>query len=251
MNQNKKVLGIIPARYASTRFPGKPLAMIHNRPMIQWVYEAVAEAFDALFVATDDQRIASAVKRFGGQVVLTSADIANGTERCLAAYKQLRNDLPFNVDVLVNIQGDEPLISKEQIYQLIRCFDNEKTSIATLVKLFNDSEDIKDPGQVKVVLDYTGRALYFSRAAIPFLRDSASKGSRKYLKHIGVYAYTPESLHSICKLPPSALEKAENLEQLRWIENGYAIQTSLTDYQNISVDTPKDLEDLISYLDPR
>lgn len=216
--------------------------------MIQWVYEAVQNAVDELYVATDDSRIEAAVQGFGGKVVMTSPDISNGSERCMAAYRLLKNKIDFEVDVIMNIQGDEPLISPQQVKELLGCFDNDENKIATLVKPFEADEDPSDPNQVKVVVNHQGRAMYFSRALIPFPRNSSPTVLPGYLKHIGVYAYTPKALQSVCQLAATNLEKTEQLEQLRWLENGFDIHTAQSTYQNISVDTPEDLENLLIIL---
>ena len=248
----KEVLGIIPARYASTRFPGKPLALIKNKPMIQWVYERSSDAFDLLYVATDDLRIKEAVLDFGGRVVMTSPDHSSGTERCREAMELVNADTGINISYVVNIQGDEPLIKAEQLNELVECIRQPGTDIATLIHPFGDDEDVSDPNKVKVVIDKYARALYFSRAAIPYIRDTEIGGTdtRKkgagpdYYKHIGLYAYTHKALKLITRLPPSALEKAESLEQLRWLEHGFTIRTSTSEYESIGVDTPEDLERL-------
>ncbi len=239
-----KFLGIIPARYASTRFPGKPLAMLGNRPVIQHVYEQVKECFDDLYVATDDDRIKEAVLGFGGKVVMTSEECRNGTERCLDAYKRLAIDC----DVIVNIQGDEPFIQKKQVKALMECFNNVNTDIATLVKPFEPSEGLErleSPNTPKVVMDENGFAIYFSRSVIPYLRGVEKcewLEKHTFYKHLGVYAYRASLLEDITRLPQSPMEKAESLEQLRWLENGYKIKVGVTDIETIGIDTPDDLE---------
>jgi len=248
----KEVLGIIPARYASTRFPGKPLVLIKNKPMIQWVYERSADAFDVLYVATDDQRIKDAVLGFGGRVVMTSPDHSSGTERCREAMDLVKAESGIDFSYVVNIQGDEPLIKPEQLKELVECIRQPSTDIATLIHPFEDDEDVSDPNKVKVVIDKYARALYFSRAAIPYFRDTEIGSSENekegsgpdYFKHIGLYAYTQKALKLITRLPSSPLEKAESLEQLRWLEHGFTIRTSISDYESIGVDTPEDLERL-------
>lgn len=239
-----KFVGIIPARYASTRFPGKPLAMLGEKPVIQRVYEQVLGCFDDLYVATDDERIAECVKTFGGKVVMTSALCNNGTERCLDAYKNLALDC----DVIVNIQGDEPFIQRKQVEALMKCFDNEETDIATLVKPFvpeDGLERLECPNSPKVVMNDNGFAIYFSRSVIPYLRGvekSKWLDAHTFYKHLGVYAYRVSVLKEITTLPQSPLEKAESLEQLRWLENGYKIRVGVTDIETIGIDTPEDLE---------
>lgn len=239
-----KFVGIIPARYASTRFPGKPLAMLGGKPVIQRVYEQVMECFDELYVATDDNRIKDAVLAFGGNVVMTSPDCNNGTERCLDAYRRLALDC----DVIVNIQGDEPFIQRKQVETLISCFDSEETDIATLVKSFEPAdglERLECPNSPKVVLNEKGYALYFSRSVVPYLRGVDKNEwlqKHTFYKHLGIYAYRACILEAITTLPQSPMEKAESLEQLRWLENGYRIKVGVTDIETIGIDTPEDLE---------
>lgn len=239
-----KFVGIIPARYASTRFPGKPLAMLGGKPVIQRVYEQVAGCFDELYVATDDDRIASAVKAFGGNVVMTSEDCKNGTERCLDAYKRLG----IECDVIVNIQGDEPFIQPKQVNALMACFDTEGTDIATLVKPFEVAdglERLECPNSPKVVFNEKGYALYFSRSVVPYLRGVVKEKwleNHTFYKHLGVYAYRTDILEALTTLPQSPMEKAESLEQLRWLENGYKIKVGITDIETVGIDTPEDLE---------
>lgn len=239
-----KFLGIIPARYASTRFPGKPLAMLGGKPVIQRVYEQVKECFDDLYVATDDERIKETVLSFGGNVVMTSEECKNGTERCLDAFMRLAID----ADVIVNIQGDEPFIQHKQVKALMECFDTEGTDIATLVKPFeaNDGfEMLENPNSPKVVLNENGFAIYFSRSIVPYLRGVEKDKwleNHTFYKHLGIYAYRAEVLNTITTLPQSPLELAESLEQLRWLENGYKIKVGVTDIETIGIDTPDDLE---------
>ena len=239
-----KLVGIIPARYASTRFPGKPLAMLGGKPVIQRVYEQVKDCFDDLYVATDDDRIKDAVLAFGGKVVMTSPACNNGTERCLDAYKRLALDC----DVIVNIQGDEPFIERKQVEALISCFDSEETDIATLVKPFEPAdglERLECPNSPKVVLNEKGYALYFSRSVVPYLRGvdkSEWLEKHTFYKHLGIYAYRAELLETLTTLPQSPMEKAESLEQLRWLENGYKIKVGVTNIETIGIDTPEDLE---------
>ena len=246
----KNILGVIPARYASTRFPGKPLAMIGNKPMIRWVYERLESFFDHLYVATDDRRIRHTVKKFGGKVIMTSENHRSGTERCRETMEILHRKTGEDFTHVVNIQGDEPLIREEQIKELISCFELPGTQIATLIKPIEPEENPGTPNLVKAVIDKNFRALYFSRLPIPYLRSDtpAKNGGVKRYKHIGLYAYQSAVLQEICDLPPSALETAEQLEQLRWLENGYRIQTRLTSYESMGVDTPQDLESVIGTL---
>ncbi|MBR4758241.1 MAG: 3-deoxy-manno-octulosonate cytidylyltransferase [Bacteroidaceae bacterium] len=238
-----KFLAIIPARYASTRFPAKPLAMLGGEPVIQRVYEQVSQVLDDVFVATDDERILKAVKDFGGRGVMTREDHKSGTDRCYEAYLKIGN----GADVVINVQGDEPFIQPSQIRSLMACFDEPSTQIATLVKPFAEADGLQtlqNPNSPKVVISDDNRALYFSRSVIPYLRgvpveDWLSK--HVFYKHIGLYAYRAETLAEITQLPQSTLEKAESLEQLRWLDNGYVIKVGFTDVETIGIDTPDDL----------
>ena len=235
------VFGIIPARYASTRFPGKPLAVLQGKPMVQWVYERVqsSEVCD-LAVATDDDRIADCVCGFGGKVVMTSPDHASGTDRCGEAARSMH---PSDNDVIINIQGDEPLISPREIHLLASAFEDRSVQIATLVNPFQDEGLLHNPNVVKVVKAKNGNVLYFSRLPIPYLRENATP-PKNYFRHIGIYAYRYGALKEIVKLPTSELENSEKLEQLRWLENGYTIRALECDYQGIGVDTPEDLKNV-------
>ena len=239
-----RFLGIIPARYASTRFPGKPLVDIDGKPMIQRVYEQVRSTVDALVVATDDERILVAVQNFGGRGILTSVEHHSGTDRCMEAFLKIGEDY----DVVINIQGDEPFIQPEQIELLKKCFSETDTQIATLVKPFDKNGDfektLQNPNTPKVVLNTRSEAIYFSRSVIPYLRykDTAEwLKNHTYYKHIGLYAYRPDVLKEITALPQSSLELAESLEQLRWLENGYKIKVAITHQETIGIDTPEDL----------
>lgn len=236
-------IGIIPARYASTRFPGKPLAEINGKIMIQRVYEQAkkASALHHVVVATDDERIQKAVLDFGGEVVMTSSEHQSGTDRCLEALRQ--QEMEF--EIVVNIQGDEPFISPDQINLILSCFHQENTEIATLVKLIEDEKELWNTNKPKVLMDEDDFAIYFSRQCIPYLRDVEKEKwleEFNFYKHIGMYAYRTETLAELCALKPSRLERAEGLEQLRWIENGYKIKTAITDEEALSVDSPEDLE---------
>ena len=239
-----KFIGIIPARYASTRFPGKPLAMLAGKPVIRRVYEQVKSVLDDVYVATDDQRIFDTVKSFGGMVVMTSANHKSGTDRIEEAVQKIGGDY----DVVINIQGDEPFIQASQIRTVCSCFDDENTQIATLGKPFTKEmgfEARENPNSPKIVVDNNGYAMYFSRSIIPFIRGKATDewiDSYPFLKHIGLYAYRRHVLDEITGLPQSSLEKAESLEQLRWLQNGYRIKVGLTDVETIGIDTPADLE---------
>lgn len=237
-----KFVAIIPARYASTRFPGKPLVNIGGKTMIQRVYEQVSKSINAIYVATDDKRIYDTVIAFGGKAIMTSNLHPSGTDRCYEAYTQINE----NFDVIINIQGDEPFIQPEQIEELKKCFDSKGTQIATLVKAIkNEDASLFNPNCPKVVIDKNNNALYFSRSPIPFLRGLNEKvwvNEHIYFKHIGIYAYCSEILKEIVQLPRTTLEIAESLEQLRWLENGYHIKVGYTDVESMGIDTPEDLE---------
>ncbi|MEN8202502.1 MAG: 3-deoxy-manno-octulosonate cytidylyltransferase [Bacteroidota bacterium] len=234
-------LGIIPARYASTRFPGKPLAMLGSKPMIQWVYERASKLFEHTVVATDDERILNTVLDFGGKALMTRKEHKSGTERCAEALKLYMDQSGHTFSHVVNIQGDEPLIQSGQLQALTDCFKITGTGIATLIRLLLPHEDPKNPNLVKAVVDKSLRALYFSRAPIPYVRDRRQEDPT-YYAHIGLYAFRSEVLEQIVKLPVSKLEQSESLEQLRWLEHGIVIQTDVTDIPSIGVDTPEDLE---------
>lgn len=239
-----RFIGIIPARYASTRFPAKPLAMLGGKMVIERVFEQVAGVLDAVYVATDDERIEKAVKDFGGNVVMTSVNHKSGTDRCYEAFTKVGS----GYDVVVNIQGDEPFIQASQLQAIKNCFADETTQIATLVKPFTESdgfEALENVNFPKVVVDKNMNAIYFSRSIIPYLRNvDKSEWLKKhtYYKHIGLYAYKAEVLKEITRLPQSSLEIAESLEQLRWIENGYKIKVGISDVETIGIDTPQDLQ---------
>lgn len=242
------IIAIIPARYESSRFPGKPLAMLKNKPMIQWVVENVSKAIDEVWVATDDKRIFAAVNQFGGKAVITKSIHQSGTDRCAEAARILEKNTNF--DVIINIQGDEPFIQPEQIELLKSCFTS-KTEIATLIKKVETEEELFNLNRPKVVLGKNGEALYFSRATIPFVREfEKSKwiSENTFWAHIGMYAYRSDILQKITRLEQGILEKAESLEQLRWLENGYKIQTAITTHQSIGIDTPEDLKNALQLL---
>ena len=238
-----KYIAIIPARYASTRFPAKPLALLGGKPVIQRVYEQVAGVLDDAVVATDDERIYDAVRSFGGRVEMTSTAHRSGTDRCWEAY--CRQGRPY--DVVVNVQGDEPFIRREQLEALKGCFDNPQIDIATLVKPFAAADGLaalENPNSPKVVLDAESRALYFSRSVIPYLRNVPREewlAHHTFYKHIGIYAFRSEVLRQVTSLPQSPLELAESLEQLRWLENGYKIGVGITEAETVGIDTPEDL----------
>ncbi len=243
-------IGIIPARYASTRFPGKPLADMDGKPMIQRVYERVSMKMDHVWVATDDNRIADAVRNFGGNVVLTSPDHRSGTDRCLEAYRNIGSQ----ADVIVNIQGDEPFIDPLQLQQIMDCFNDRTTQIATLVRPFSAAagyEALENPNSPKVVFDSNMNAMMFSRSVIPYIRGAERSewpARHQFYTHIGMYAYRAEVLAEITRLPQSSLELAESLEQLRWLENGYKIKVGISDCPTIGIDTPADLAAAIERL---
>ena len=246
-----KYLALIPARYASTRFPAKPLADILGKPMIQHVYERAARLFEHCYVATDDTRIADAVKAFGGNVVMTSTEHRSGTDRCREALEKVSAETGIEFDVVVNIQGDEPYIQTEQLELIKSCFADRDTQIATLVKPFSSDEDIFNPNLPKVVLNAHSEAMYFSRSPIPYLRNLPQEewqSAHTYLKHIGLYAYKSNILKEITSLEAGELEKLESLEQLRWIENGYKIKVAKTEFESYAIDTPEDLERLLEVL---
>ena len=235
------ILGVIPARFASTRFPGKPLAMIAGKSMIERVYyQASLASLTKIIVATDDARIADHVEQFGGEVVMTSADHPSGTDRCAEAL--LKCDGSY--DAVINIQGDEPFIEPGQIKAVAKLLD-QKASIATLVKKIKSNDELNNVNTPKVVLGKDGSAIYFSRHPIPFMKDVNTSDMLQlhtFYKHIGIYGYQADVLAAITSLPQSALEKAESLEQLRWLEHGYSIMTAETDQETIAVDTLADLE---------
>jgi 3-deoxy-manno-octulosonate cytidylyltransferase (CMP-KDO synthetase) len=241
-----RFVGIIPARYASTRFPGKPLADINGKSMIQRVVEQARNAgsLSDVVVATDDERIETHVKSFGGKAVMTSPDHQSGTDRCFEAIEQLGKG---NWDVVVNIQGDEPYILPQQIDLVCSCFTSPSVQIATLVKKVKDLEELVNVNSPKVIIDHHKQAIYFSRTPIPYYRGKEQSqwlDLHTYYKHIGIYAYRSDVLESITRIAPSSLEMAESLEQLRWIENGYRIDVEVTDFESIAVDTPEDIHRL-------
>ena len=240
-----KVLGVIPARYASNRFPGKPLVDIQGKSMIRRVYEQAAKAsgIDKVVVATDDERIAAEVKSFGGEFIMTGSQHQSGTDRCAEVIGQVPG-----FDVVVNIQGDEPFIDPAQIDLLISCFTDPQVQLATLIKEIHTYEELFNHNLPKVILNSKREAVYFSRQTIPYLRNVEKENwlkAHQFYKHIGIYGYTVPVLLEITKLAPSSLEIAESLEQLRWVENGYSIQTRVTTIETIAIDTPEDLNKII------
>lgn len=235
-----KVLGVIPARYASTRFPGKALAMIHGKPMVQWVYEKAMACtqLEQVIVATDHPKIVAAVEAFGGEVMLTSDSHQSGTDRCAEVARKTSLDF----DVLVNIQGDEPSLNPLQLDEILEVFKNPNADIATLMHPLEDLQDLNNPNVVKVVCSKKGKALYFSRAGIPFVRGT---NKTQHYKHIGLYAYKKQALEKITLLPPSKLEVCESLEQLRWLENDLNIFVNESKFHNIGIDTPEQLNEFL------
>ena len=245
-----KFIAIIPARYASTRFPGKPLAMLGGKTVIQRVYEQVTSVLGEAYVATDDERIFQAVEQFGGKAVMTRSDHKSGTDRIQEAATKINTD----ADVIINVQGDEPFIQSSQIDTLMHLFDEPDTQIGTLGKPFESMEAIENPNSPKIVTDNRGFALYFSRSVIPYIRGKERDswfGEYPFLKHLGIYAYRREVLAEVTKLPQSSLEKAESLEQLRWLQNGYRIRVGLTDVETVGIDTPEDLQRAEEFLASR
>ena len=246
-----KFIAIIPARYQSTRFPGKPLALINNKPMIQWVYENVVKSVDEVWVATDDERILKAVEKFGGNAIETLSTHQSGTDRCAEAARKIGKN--NNFDVIINVQGDEPFIQARQIELLKSCFSTD-AEIATLIKRIESTEELFNPNRPKVVTDNQQNALYFSRSPIPFVRGAENENwvaMQLFWAHIGMYAYKKEVLQQISKLNQGMLEQAESLEQLRWLENGFKIKTAVTEQQSIGIDTPEDLENALKFFTSR
>ncbi len=245
-----KFIAIIPARYASTRFPGKPLAMLGGKTVIQRVYEQATAVLGEAYVATDDERIYKAVEAFGGKAVMTRNDHKSGTDRIEEAATKINTD----ADVIINVQGDEPFIQASQIETLMHLFDDPTTQIGTLGKHFETMEAIENPNSPKIVTDNRGFALYFSRSVIPYIRGKERNewfGEYPFLKHLGIYAYRREVLAEVTKLPQSSLEKAESLEQLRWLQNGYRIRVGLTNIETVGIDTPEDLTRAEEFLKSR
>ena len=248
MVQTKRYIGIVPARYASSRFPGKPLADIHGKSMIQRVYEQASKALETVYVATDDDRIFNTVKAFGGKVVMTSSLHKSGTDRCAEAIKLAEQEQGLLYDVVLNVQGDEPFIEPQQLELIKSCFSEEKTAIATLVKKISSTAELFDPNRPKVLLNSQHEAIYFSRSTIPFIRGIDKDSwltSHVFYMHIGLYGFRRDILPEITALPQSPLELAESLEQLRWIENGYHVAVRITTYESFGVDTPEDLKKLL------
>lgn len=243
-------VAIIPARYASSRFPGKPLADIGGMSMIERVWRQAKKALPDVFVATDDMRIFNEVERFGGNAVMTRSDHRSGTDRCREAYGNIRSQ----ADVVINIQGDEPFVHEDQIREIMDCFEYPDTQIATLARKFdpkNGFQALSDWTKPKLTLDNNSNALYFSRSVIPYIRNKEQSewaDSFQFYMHVGMYAYKADILEEITKLPQSSLELAESLEQLRWLQNGYRIKVGITDKETIGIDTPQDLQRAIALL---
>ena len=239
-----KFICVIPARYASSRFPGKPLALIAGHPMIEWVYRRAMQArqFDDVLVATDDQRIYDAVLQFNGKVIMTPEELSSGTDRVAWVAKS------GDGNVYINLQGDEPLINPQVLDQLCQVFSDQSVYMATPVRKINNLKDLTDPNNARVILDKNGDALYFTRAVVPFNRNTPDAGdwlkSGVYYQHLGIYAYRREFLLKLAALPPGNLEQIEKLEQLRVLESGYRIRTVQTEYESISVDTADELNDV-------
>lgn len=246
INANLNVAGIIPARYASVRFPGKPLAIIRGKPMIQRVYDQAVKCLDHVYVATDDDRIYKAVESFGGKAIHTSVHHKSGTERCSEAISIIEQKENTGFHVIINIQGDEPFIQPSQIQKVVDCFSEPDVQIATLIKNISDNRELHDPNKVKVVADKKMYAIYFSRAVIPYYRNIEKQDDwishHPYYLHIGIYGYRRDILPVLADLGPAELETAESLEQLRWIENGFRIKLDITDSDSIGIDTPADLK---------
>lgn len=243
-----KILAIIPARYDSTRFPGKPLVQIAGKSMIQRVYEQASKAVQDVVVATDDKRIFDEVKKFNGQVVLTSKNHKTGTDRCIEALQIYSEQKKQTFNVVINVQGDEPLISPIAIKNLTKLFENEHVNIGTLANKHIYSEELKNPNRIKLTIDKNNRAIAFSRSLIPFVRDKNNIKKISFFSHIGIYAFRSDIITEISKLKMSMLEIAESLEQNRWIENGFHIHVHITDYQSISIDTPDDIQKVLTLL---
>lgn len=237
-------LGIIPARYGSSRLAGKPLADIKGKPMIQWVYEKTKRAMKHVVVATDDERIRSVVEGFGGEAIMTSLEHNTGTNRCLEALQKTNENRELKFDVVINIQGDEPMLHPEHIESLVRCFDDPTAELATLAVAVTNPLDLQNSGKTFVTFDKHMNALYFSRSVIPEVRDVEKKDWLKHAtiyKHLGLYGYKADVLEKFANLPQSNLEKAEKLEQNRWLEHGGKIKVGISNYYSLSVDTQEDL----------
>lgn len=236
-----KALGLIPARYQSTRLPGKPLAVLGGLPMVVRVYRRVQSVFEGLYVVTDSEAIAQACQEHGCACLISQREHASGTSRCAEALELLKGKDDCKWEVVVNVQGDEPFIDPAPLQHLVEAFAGPQVAIATLVRPFKSGEDVSNPNRPKVAISASGEALYFSRSVIPYYRNIVAESTPTYWAHIGVYAYRPEVLRRIAQLAPAPLEMAESLEQLRWLEAGYKIQTVAVEQEGLSVDTPEDL----------
>ncbi len=243
-----KILGIVPARWASSRFPGKPLVKIGSKTMIERVYLQSSKSLDYVVVATDDKRIFDEVKRFNGQVVMTSENHQSGTDRCMEALEIFEKERGEKFDVVINIQGDEPFIQPQQIKDIADSFTDESTEISTLIKKITEPEIVFDPSCPKVIMNTRGEAIYFSRSTIPYIQNTDKKDwfdKFTYYEHLGLYGYRADILRRITQLEPSSLEIAESLEQNRWLENGFKIRVLETEHENISIDTQEDLDKIL------
>lgn len=243
-----RVLGVIPSRYESSRFPGKPLIDLMGKSMIQRVYEGskASSLIQEVVVATDDDRIFSHVESFGGKVVMTSENHRSGTDRCGEVIENYKD-----YDIVINIQGDEPLVDVSQLEQIVQLFEDPEVQIATLAKKIDKSEDIFNPNRIKVVLDKNANGVYFSRSPIPFTQGVEKEDWLKhsdYFRHIGIYAYRTTCLRDLVRLEPTQLEKTESLEQLRWIFNGFQIRIGLTEIETPNIDTPEDVKEVLKFL---
>lgn len=240
------VIAIIPARSASTRFPNKPLALVSGIPMVQRVYQQASQVFDNVYVATDDECILKTVHNFGGKAVITSKNHKSGTDRCFEALSIISKENNTNYDILVNVQGDEPYIQPEQLKQLVECFKESDVEIATLVKRIKSKDEFLNHNMPKVIIDNNSNALYFSRTPLPYSRDNEITEEfikeNRLFRHIGLYGFRVSCLEKICSLQESFLERTEQLEQLRWIENGLKIRVAETIFETYAVDTPQDLD---------
>lgn len=238
------IIGVIPARYASTRFPGKPLIDIGGKSMIQRVYEQCKKTsvLSDVIVATDDDRIAEHVLSFGGKVIMTADTHQSGTDRCAEVISTYKG----KCDAVINIQGDEPFIDPKQIELLASAFNEESTQIVTLIKKIKSEEEVRNPNVVKAIANKNNQAIYFSRSPIPYRRNPGVDIT--YFKHVGIYGYRKQVLAEITQLPMGKLEQAESLEQLRWVENGYSIVLKETDMETIAIDTPDDLDKVLKML---
>jgi len=249
-----KILGIIPARFASTRLEGKPLKDICGKTMIQRVYEQAIQALEHVYIATDDSRIEAEVNSFGGNVIMTSTEHTTGTNRCLEAYNIVQKELKIDFDAVINIQGDEPLLEPEILISLANCFNDSSTEMATLIRPVHDKKELLSTSDIWVVIDKNDYALYFSREIIPYVRGAHKDDwieHHAFYKHIGMYGFTPKAIKQFASMNQTSLEKAESLEQLRWLENGGKIKVAHTNHHALSVDTQEDLDEVIEIIQKR